>query len=308
MAMGAPWGLSRSVSIGIISCSRRFLEGNSEYSLWLQTDASISPGNSGGPLVNTDGQVIGINARGVMFGGGDLGFAIPAETIQIIVPQLRQYGRVNWSWTGLQLQPLRDLNRNTYFDANEGVIVADTDAESPARRAGIQARDRIVRINGRSITAISEEDLPSIRRQLGMLPKGEPAKLELVRGDKLITVQLVPREKGNVRGEELDCPRWDFTIKVINRFDNPDLYFHRKNGVFVYGIKIPGNAASSGLQQNDIIVKIDGNDVGSPQDVKRIHAESLKRVDEHPKLMFTVLRNGLMKQVVIDISRDTTRE
>ena len=123
MAMGAPWGMARSVSIGIVSCTRRFLPEHSEYSLWLQTDASISPGNSGGPLVNTAGETIGINARGEMM-GGDLGFAIPSDTIKVIVAQLRDQHEVNWSWTGLQLQPLHDFNRNTYFDAAEGVIVA----------------------------------------------------------------------------------------------------------------------------------------------------------------------------------------
>jgi serine protease Do len=99
MAMGAPWGMSRSVSIGIVSCTRRFLPGVSEYSLWLQTDAAISPGNSGGPLVNTDGEVIGINTRG-MRSGGDTGFAIPATVIRELLAHFRQHGKIPWSWTG----------------------------------------------------------------------------------------------------------------------------------------------------------------------------------------------------------------
>src|SRR6266700_2780103 len=89
MAMGAPWGLTRSVSIGIISCTRRFLPQTSEYSLWLQTDAAISPGNSGGPLVNTDGRVIGINTRGMM-AGGDTGFAVPSVIIRDIIHHIRE--------------------------------------------------------------------------------------------------------------------------------------------------------------------------------------------------------------------------
>src|SRR6185437_4483512 len=113
MAMGAPWGLSRSVSLGIISCTKRYLPNTSEYSIWLQTDASISPGNSGGPLVNTNGELVGINTR-AMLQGGDMGFAVPSETIVPVVEQLRAGGRVNWSWTGLQLQPLKDFNRNMY--------------------------------------------------------------------------------------------------------------------------------------------------------------------------------------------------
>ncbi len=307
MAMGAPWGLNRSVSIGIISCARRFLPQRSEYSLWLQTDAAISPGNSGGPLVNTDGEVIGINALAVM-AGGDMGFAIPSETIRHILPQLREYEKVNWSWTGLQLQPLKDFNRNIYFEGEEGVIVAETDPESPARRVGLEPRDRIVSVNGEKLTAVWEEDLPRVRRQLGMLAKNAPARLALLRKGKPMTIKLTPREKGKVEGEELDCPRWDFTVKAINQFDNPNLYFHRKKGVFVYGVKYPGNASNAGLGEKDILLKIDGREVKTLADVKKIRAELLKNVQTKHRVVVAVLRNGLMRQVVLDFLRDYEKE
>ncbi len=197
MAMGAPWGMSRSVSIGIISCTRRYLPGNSEYSLWLQTDAAISPGNSGGPLVNTDGEVVGINSRGIMY-GGDMGFAVPTDTIKYIVRQLRDHGKVNWSWLGLQLQVLRDFERNIYFDGEAGVIVSETDPESPARKAGILARDRIVKVNGETVKALTAEDLPALRRKLGMLAKFEPISVDIDRNGESLIVELVPSEKGKV--------------------------------------------------------------------------------------------------------------
>jgi S1-C subfamily serine protease len=307
MAMGAPWGLARSVSIGIVACTRRFLPDHSEYSLWLQTDASISPGNSGGPLVNTSGEVIGITALGVMQ-GGDMGFAIPAETIGHITSQIRDHGRVDWSWTGIQLQPIRDFNRNTYFEATEGVIVAGTDPESPARRAGLQPRDRIVRINDKAVNGITDENLPAIRRELGLLPKGKPAKFEIVRDGKPLTVEITPREKGKVEGEELDCPRWDFTAKTINQFDNPDLYFHRNKGVFVYGIKNPGNAEAAGLRTEDIILSIDGKEVTTLDEVKEIHKTALDNLKTKHRTVFSVLRDGLLRQIVLDFSRDYEKE
>jgi serine protease Do len=307
MAMGAPWSLNRSVSIGIIACARRFLPEHSEYSLWLQTDASISPGNSGGPLVNTAGETVGVNARGELI-GGDMGFAVPSEIIQVIVPQLREHHEMDWSWTGLQLQPLRDFSRNIYFDATEGVIVAETDPESPARQAGIQAKDRIVRVNGQAVTATTEEDLPAIRRMIGMLPKGQAATIELIRGEQAVKVELTPRKKGKVEGEELDCPRWDFTVKAINQFDNPRLYFHRREGVFVYGIKFPGNAASVGLQREDILLEIDGKPVKTLDDVKAVHKAAIENVEKKHRIVFTVLRDGLMRQVVLDFSRDYEKE
>jgi S1-C subfamily serine protease len=307
MAMGAPWGLSRSVSMGIISCAKRFLPGASQYSLWLQTDASISPGNSGGPLVNTAGEVVGINARGAM-SGGDMGFAVPASIIRDIVAQLRQYGKMNWSWTGLQLQALKDFDRNIYFEGTEGVIVAETDPESPARRAGLQARDRLLRIGGRPVTALTAEDLPAVRRLIGLLPKHQKVKIDFLRGDKPMTVEIEPREKGKVEGAELDCPRWDLTVREINQFDNPDLFFYRDKGVFIYGVKSPGNAGAAGLRPQDVIVKIDDKDVATLDDVRAIHKAALEGLKTKTRAIFSVLRNGLVRQVVLDYSRDYSKE
>jgi serine protease Do len=303
MALGAPWGLSRSISVGIISCSKRFLPMKSEYNLWLQTDASISPGNSGGPLVNIDGAIVGINSLGSTM-GGDMGFAIPTETILQIIPQLREHGKVNWTWTGLLLQPLKDFRRNTYFNASSGVIISGTEQESPARQSGILSGDRIIKLNGKPITAITEEDLPDIRRKLGLLPKGKPVTFELEREGKLTSVEFTPREKGEVEGMELDCPRWDFTVKTINQFDNPELYFYRKKGLFIYGVKNPGNAQICGLQRNDIVISIDGGDVEALEDIKAIHKLSVENVKDNPRVLVNVLRNGSLKQAVLEFSRD----
>ena len=307
MAMGAPFGLNRSVSIGIISCTERYLSGASEYSLWLQTDSAINPGNSGGPLVNTDGQIIGLNARGIGFADG-MGFAIPSETILQLLPQLREHGQVNWSWTGLQFQPLHDFDRDIYFDETEGIIIAETDPESPARRAGIHARDRIRAVNGRLITGMTEEALPDIRRLFGLLPQGEPITLDVVRGGELLTIELTPREKGQVEGDELVCERWGLTVKTINQFANANLYFHRKQGVFVYGLKYPGNATSAGLRRNDIIVKMEGKTVTRLEEVEAIYDEAIANIDQKHRMLFVLLRNGLMRQVVLDYLRDYERE
>ena len=307
MAMGAPWGLSRSVSQGIVSCTRRFLEGHSQYSLWIQTDAAISPGNSGGPLVDTDGKIIGINTRAVMY-GGDMGFAIPSRTAEIVVGQLRKYGKMNWSWTGLQLQPLKDFNRNIYFEGTEGIIVSETDVESPARRAGIKVRDRILKINSVPIAAQWQEDLPMVHRTLGLLDKNKPAKFEILRNGKVLTIEVTPRAKGKVEGEELELTRWDMTIKTINQFDNEDLHFYRKRGVFVYGVKSPGNASSAGLSRQDIILKIDNKPIETLKDVSNIHAEAIKKIKAKHRILFTILRSGLMRQIVLDFSRDYEKE
>ncbi|MBK7403895.1 MAG: trypsin-like peptidase domain-containing protein [Phycisphaerales bacterium] len=308
MTMGAPWGLDRSVAIGIVSSTQRYLEGVSEYSLWIQTDAAINPGNSGGPLVNTAGEVVGINTRGAAGSADGLGFSIPTTTIEIVMPQLRDAGHVTWSWTGLQLQALSDFNRDIYFPYEDGVIVSETDVESPARDAGVQARDRIVRVNGQAVTARRENDLPAVRRLLGLLPKGEPAELEVVRAGETRRIEITPREKGKVEGEELALARWDFTVKSINQFDNPDLYFFKKQGVFVWGVKWPGNAATSGLAKGDILLKVDSEEVGSIDDVRTIHEKLVADVEGKHRAVLSVMRQGLVRQVVLDYRRDYSKE
>lgn len=307
MAMGAPWGLSRSVSIGIISCVNRYLSDASEYSLWLQTDASISPGNSGGPLVNTDGVIIGLNARGSM-GGGDLGFAIPADTLKIIVPHLREHGRVPWAYTGLQLQPLHDFNKDIYFEGDSGVMIADVDPESPAKSIGLQSRDRLLSIGDTPVKGITEEDLPEIRRKLALLEPGKPVTLSVQRGTETKEFQLTPREKGKTQGDQMDCPRWDFSIKTINQFEDPELFFHRKSGIFISGLKRPGNGATAGLQEKDIILQIDGKDVTTLDQVKALQEKLVADVENNHRTLIVVLRNGLMRQVVLDFARDYSKK
>lgn len=306
MAMGAPWGLSRSVSIGIISCARRYLPGRSEYSLWLQTDASISPGNSGGPLVNTNGEIIGINTLGYML-GGDIGFAVPSETIKMLLPKLREQGTAGWSWTGLSLQPVRDFVRNIYFEGDSGVIVADVDADSPAAAAGLMAKDRILAVNGKTVAGIYEECLPNLRRMLALLPRDVSAEISVMRGENELQLSVVPREKGEVDGEEISLPRWDFSVKSINQFADPELYFFRDRGVYIYGVRRPGNGQSAGLVRHDIVTEINGREIMSIVDVQEIHTEAMENITDTTRARITVLRNGTPRHFLLDYSRDYSR-
>jgi len=307
IAMGAPFGLTRSVSIGIISCTSRYLEAISQYSLWLQTDASINPGNSGGPLVNTDGEVIGINTLGIMY-GGDMAFSVPSTTIKQILPRLREYGNIKWSWTGIRLQSINDFDRDMYFGGTNGVIVSSTEKSSPGRLAGIQNSDRIIKINNEPVSGLVAESLPDIRRKLGLLPINKPAEFLILRNGKELTINVTPKEKGDVEGEEFDAERWNMTLKTINQFDNPSLYFHKKNGVFVYGVKYPGNAENADFNHNDIILQVNRKDVNSLQDIQDIYEESLTTLKDNPRFLFVILRNGARRQMVLNISKDYNKE
>lgn len=301
MAMGAPWGMSRSVSLGIVSCTRRFLPGLSEYHLWFQTDASLNPGNSGGPLVDADGRVVGINAMATMI-GGDMGFAIPSNAVKKVVRAIREHGEVRRGWTGLQLQPLKDFKRNMFFEGQTGVIVAGVAPGSPAERAGIRSGDVILSVSGREVRGLTEEDLPEIRSLLAGLPLDKQAELRLRRGGREISAAVTPAPKGKSEGEDFDCEKWNMTVKTINRFEVPGLHYFRKQGVYVQGVKYPGNASESGLRRRDMIVKVEGREIRTLEDMKKAYERVVSDEERPKRVRLEIMRRGLVLQVMLDYS------
>ena len=188
------------------------------------------------------------------------------------------------------------------------MIVAETEPDSPARRAGILKQDRILAVNGAPLTAMSQEDVPAVRRFLGKLPKGKEATFKIQRNGKTLDLKLTPRAKGKVEGEELDCPRWNMSCKTINQFENKTLYFIKQKGVFVFGVKYPGNASSSGIQQNDIITKIDTKPITTLAELEAAYKELVKNVGTKHRVKINVLRNGQFRQVVLNFQRDYDKE
>ena len=307
LAMGAPWGLARSVSMGIVSCNDRFLEDCGDYTLWYQTDAAISPGNSGGPLVDTAGLVVGLNARGNMMGAQ--GFTIPSETILEILPDLRRHGEAHWAWFGFRIQPLEDFKRNIRFDAKEGALVADVEQGSPAEKAGLKSNDLLLSVDGEKVTARFWEDIPAIERRLGRKEFEKPCAFVVMRGGKRIDVSVAPTEKGRVEGEEFACERWGLTAKEINRFYNPDLvFFAPDGGVYVSGLAWDGNAENCGFQEKDIIVSVGGREVKTVAEVKAEYEKSLAGLPDKTRIPLVVMRNGRRTTLVLDYTEDTEKE
>ena len=307
LAMGAPWGLARSVTMGIISCTDRFLEDCGQYTLWYQTDAAISPGNSGGPLVDTQGRVVGLNARGVSMGGQ--AFTIPSPTILEVLPRLREFGDAHWAWFGFRFQPLHDFNHNMTFPATNGVMVSGTDAGSPARRAGVVPGDRIVAVADAPLTAVNSEDLPAVERRLGRLAFGAEVPFEIVRGGTNLVLRIAPCEKGRVEGVEKVFERWGFTAKEINRFANPDLaFFAEEGGVFVSAVAWDGNAWSSGMKAKDILLSYDGRPVKTIADLEPLYEAALKGLPDKSKAALEVMRQGRRMQFVLNYLEDTEKE
>ena len=307
LAMGAPWGLARSVSLGIISCNDRYLEGAGDYTLWYQTDAAISPGNSGGPLVDTRGEVVGINARGFIF--GDQSFTIPSSTILELLPRLREHGDAHWAWFGIDWQPLRDFDKDISFEASEGVIVAGTDPQGPAREAGLLPNDRVVAIDGKPVTALFQENIPALNRDLARHPFDQTVRFDYVRDGATNQVSIVSRRKGDVEGKEVEFKRWGFTAKEVNRFDTPDLaFFAPDGGVFISSVSWDGNADNAGLKRRDIVKKVGVREIKAIPDLQAAYDEAITNLATKTQVGVDVLRTGRPMHFILNYRNDPESE
>ena len=305
LAMGAPYGLARSVSLGIISCNDRYLERCGDYTLWYQTDAMISPGNSGGPLVDTRGEVVGINARG----NGEQAFTIPSFIISEVLPNLREFGGAHWAWLGIDWQPLMDFERDTAFDATNGIVVAGTDPQGPARAAGLEPNDRVVAIDGTPVTAMFQEDIPAINRALALRPWDTPVEFGVVRGGERRTVSVTAKSKGDVEGKELLLKRWGLTVKEINRFDTPDLAFAMPDGgVFVSAVAWDGNADNSGFKARDIVKMWNGREVKTVDEMQKLYDEAMADIESTTQVGVDVMRKGRSLHLILNYRTDPEKE
>lgn len=308
MALGSPFGFQRSISLGIISNAKRYIgfETEYKYNTWLQTDAAINPGNSGGPLINTEGRIVGINTLGV-FGSG-LGFSIPAPIVKDIAERLKRDGKIIRSYSGLRLQSLKDFNSNTFINSDRGVLIAGVEENSPAAGSKIRAGDILIEVGGGRVDGNYAEMLPAIWRLLADLPVGKDIEMKILRGGEEMTVKLSPEEKGKLEGEDFDCRRWNMTVKEINKYHDQNLYYMYGQGVYVRGIKYPGNADNSGLQEGDVITRIDKKEVQTAADVKEIYERIIAEKKYEKKIMFEIMRSGLRKWVVLDYTKDYEEE
>lgn len=311
MALGSPFGFTRSISLGIISNVHRYIgfQTQYKYNTWIQTDAAINPGNSGGPLVNTDGMIIGINTLGLVGLAEGMAFSIPVNVVKDVVERLKRDGRVLRAWTGLHLQALKDFQTNTFTPGEKGVLLQNVDANSPAELAGIKTGDILIAINGEPVLGgLYVEELPAIRCKLADLPIGESTRLSILRNDKTLDFELIPLLKDKFEGEDFDCRRWSFTVKEISKFSTPDLYFLRNEGLYIQGVRYPGNANNAGLQKNDIILSIDEIPINSLKDIKKVYDKILNDENREKKVVIKVLRKNYPRLFVLDYRHDYSEE
>jgi serine protease Do len=313
MAMGSPFGFTRSISFGVISNTRRYIGFRTQYkyNLWLQTDAAINPGNSGGPLVDSEGRVIGINTLGA--GGEGLGFAIPSNTAKQVLETLRTKGKVPRAWLGIELQALKDFNQNTFFEGDRGVLAAGVDDPSPAKDGGLQNGDLILAVNGKPLDAIYVEDLPAVRCRLAELPAKQVAELTVRRKGQESNIKVIPEDSSEFEGEDFECKRWNMTIKGISRYASPSQYYFRKQGVYVQGVRWPGNAQDAGIQAGDIVISVEDEkknvvEITGVGQFREIYERLLADPKREKKVLLSIKRGAYVRPLILDYRREFKEE
>jgi serine protease Do len=264
VAIGSPFGLERTVTAGIVSAKGRVI-GSGPYDDFIQTDASINPGNSGGPLLNMDGEVIGINTAIIASGTG-IGFAIPANLASGIIAQLKSDGEVTRGWLGVAIQDLTGEMAEYYgLKDRKGVLVADVFKGDPADEAGIQAKDIILEVNGQPI-----ETSRQLTAMIAGLKVGEQAKVEIFRNGKTQTFQIKLAKRDDERLASRSAPQKpeeqedELGIRVAELTSElaQELNIEDMTGVVVVGVQPDSKGAEAGVQMGDIIKEINHHIIG----------------------------------------------
>ncbi|KRT71280.1 MAG: peptidase S1C, Do [candidate division NC10 bacterium CSP1-5] len=264
IAIGNPFGLSHTVTVGVISATGRTGVGVTAYEDFVQTDASINPGNSGGPLLNIDGQVIGINTAIVASGQG-IGFAIPITPAREIMEQLIKEGRITRGWLGVLIQPLTpELARQFGVKAGEGVVVGDVLEGGPAEKAGLTTGDVIQAVGGKLVT-----DVRGLQRLVAAIRPGTQVAVKVNRKGKEVTLnatvgQMPTEEAAVVTPQSFE--RHGFAVQDLTPELREKLQV-KEGGVLVSSVEPGSPAFRRGLRPGDVILEVDRQPVKSRQDL-----------------------------------------
>lgn len=295
LAVGNPFGLDRTVTLGVVSGVGRENVNLSRYENFIQTDASINPGNSGGPLFNLRGEVIGINTAIINFAQG-IGFAIPSNMAKQVLQQLIAQGRVVRGWLGVGIQPLTpELAKKFGVSENEGVLVNEVFEKDPAAAAGIKPGDVITRIEGAVI------DSPNrLSRIVASLLPGATTKVEVVRNQQrmVLDVALTERRDHTVvaslpqsRTEaKLGLDVQDLTAALADKFK-----LRETRGVLITKVETGSLAQSEGLREGDLIKEVNRVDVGSVGEF----TSAISKVRRGDTVLLRVLRESRAFYVVL---------
>ena len=312
MAIGNPFGLGGSLSVGVVSARNRDINAG-PYDNFIQTDAAINRGNSGGPLFNMEGQVVGVNTAIISPSGGSIGigFSIPAKTVVAVIGQLREFGETRRGWIGVRIQQLDDQIAETLgLGRTRGALVAGVTENGPAAKAGMQSGDVIVRFDGQQIRDM--RDLPRVVAdtavgksvEIVVMRKGKEEKLSITLG------RLEDSEKAQQASAKAPAPdqqksavRRLLGLELSTLTDDMRKRFKVKDtvkGVLVVSIERGSPLADQRVQPGDVILEITGEAISSPADLQK-RVDTLKKEGKKTALLLLSNNEGEQRFVPVQI-------
>ena len=269
VAIGNPFGLSHTVTAGIISAKHRVIIGGSNYDDYIQTDAAINPGNSGGPLLNLSGEVVGINTL-INPNANTIGFAIPIDMAKAILPQLRSAGHVTRGWLGVMIQRITpELAEELELEGESGAVVSKVVPGGPAAKAGVERYDVIVEFDDKPI-----DELGELPRAVAETPVGKTVKVVVIRDGKRKTLlakvgELDEPELGRLaRGRAKGPAEFGLVVQDLNAELAERLGLETTQGVLITSIEPGSPADDAQLRRGDVILEVDRSEIEDTDDLR----------------------------------------
>ena len=310
MAIGNPFGLGGSVSVGIISAKQRDIN-SGPYDDYLQTDAAINKGNSGGPLFNMDGDVIGVNTAIISPSGGSIGigFAVPSDTAASVVDQLREFGETRRGWLGVKIQSVtEEIAESLSVKENAGALVSSVTPEGPAAKGGVESGDVIVRLDGREVSSMR-----SLPRLVSRVPVGKSIDVELLRKGqrkfiKVVVGRLEEAEKektGKGDGGDSTTPSGAMLGMMLAPLDDAQrqkfgIDAKVAKGMVVTEVPVQSPAGRKGVKAGDVIVEAAQEAVSSAADVDKA-IEKVRKAGRRAVLFRIEDPKGQMRFVAVPL-------
>ncbi|MDH3378067.1 MAG: DegQ family serine endoprotease [Gammaproteobacteria bacterium] len=297
VAIGNPFGLSHTLTVGVVSAKGRTSLGINDYEDFIQTDAAINPGNSGGPLVNLDGEVVGINTAIFSRSGGymGVGFAIPIDLAMVIANQLIAEGAVTRGFLGIAIQPLTpELAKSFDLEQTQGILIAEVTQQSPAERADLRQGDVIVAYRGEPVT-----DIGQFRNSVSLTPPGSSEELTIIRGGErqIIRVTIGKLDKDTIvaEGPEQSTDEIGLTVQTLTPQLAEQFNTQAGKGVVVTAVRTGSVAAQAGIGPGAIIVQVNRKPVENASEFKQ--AVNASRDDR--RVLLLISQDGRQHYVVL---------
>jgi serine protease Do len=299
IAVGSPFGLQATVTAGIISAKARQI-GQGPFDDFLQTDAAINPGNSGGPLVNMQGEVVGINTA-IVAGGSGIGFAIPINMARKIYTELVAKGKVTRGWLGVSIQPLTpELAKSFGAKDTKGVLISDVIPDSPAAKSGLKSGDILLEFNGKKMEQPSD-----LQRAVGLASPNQDAKVKVLRdqGERTIDLKIgeAPEERAEARapGSGRGRSNLGLDVRPVTPEIARQLNLPAPEGVVVARVDDGSAAAEAGVQRGDVIREINRQRVRTMADFERL----TKDAKEGDRLTVLLQRGPMSLYVAFSVGK-----